>query len=194
MATDQEEMSAIWRNLPLDISRIIIIENALTPLQINAYGENLQEHSQALDLSNWQIVRTSLSISHFTRKSALNTLKPHGAIEHIYLDFPRRFAPPGPHLPEPSFALLRHFRWVFMAQEDSRLFVRMPVAGTLRRVERLESAPMKSMSDEEFENFMTLWCDMGRCKSWMFCGVGGWDMSAAVGDGADVRKLIVWTE
>ncbi|KJX98721.1 hypothetical protein TI39_contig395g00017 [Zymoseptoria brevis] len=165
MAADEDDMSAIWRNLPLDITTIIIIENALTPLQINAYGENLQEHSQALDIPNWQIVRTSLSISHFTRKSAPHTHKSHGAVEHIYLDFPRRFAPPGPYLPEPSFALLRHFRWVFIAQEDSRMFVRMPVAGTLRRVERLESAPMKTMSDEEFEHYMALRCDMGRCKA-----------------------------
>ncbi|KJX98728.1 hypothetical protein TI39_contig395g00016 [Zymoseptoria brevis] len=198
MASNFEQMRPIWRSLPHDIATMIILENVLTPLKIHGYTSFGRERTQEVSSKNWQTVRNALAISRSTRKAGIHALNTAGAVEHVYPNDPRyvTYTLGGRPFHQPSDQLLQHFRWLFTAFRSHDFFVRMPVPGTLRRVERLEfrggQMPLERLSDADLEDCMSVWCQLTATRAWMFEAVGGWNLCAASGRAEDIRKLVVW--
>ncbi|KJX95466.1 hypothetical protein TI39_contig4111g00021 [Zymoseptoria brevis] len=196
------KMSTVWKGLPIELTSMIIAQNALLPLELYGYTNPFGHHDHilAIDPEKWQRVRTALQICRSIRAHTIHSLKTHGAIEHIR--FNSTLGPRGQRF-EPSWWLLRHFRWVFINRDlwspmakgdaDIDIFVTMPIPGAMRNVERIEHVRAddhRARSDDELEEQMEFWCSVAGSASWMFRTVGGWLMHNAAGDGSDIRRLI----
>ncbi|KJX95467.1 hypothetical protein TI39_contig4111g00022 [Zymoseptoria brevis] len=204
-------MSAIWQSLPLEITTMILVETALLPLKVHAHSYLHHRYISALETTNppstnaWQAVLSALAINHSTRRAVIHALNTHGAIEHKEdpgVAYTAHFGP------QPSWALLAHFRWVFVSVEDRmdrddvRLFVRMPVPGAVRAVERFEiigvkPSPMQA-TDIEVAGLAArvlgrVWV-LGMRGCWLFSTVGGGDIADTIADVAEVRTLLFWEE
>ncbi|EGP85960.1 uncharacterized protein MYCGRDRAFT_94762 [Zymoseptoria tritici IPO323] len=114
-------MSAVWQSIPLEITTMILVETALLPLKVHAHSYLHHRYISALETTNppstnaWQVVLSALAINHSTRRAVIHALNTNGAIEHKTdpgVAYTAHFGP------QPSWALLAHFRWVFVSVED----------------------------------------------------------------------------
>ncbi|SMR55683.1 unnamed protein product [Zymoseptoria tritici ST99CH_1E4] len=231
---ENPDMTLVWKRLPPEIASIIIVDVALTPLSINAHtyyrhdGTNWQpptriEHIRALEPQKWQRVRNTLAVSTGIRQDVVRALNTRGKIEnwdiaHAHSSWPRSprsssfaEAPPvwaGDEVPppstQPSWSLLRHFRWLSTTVWDAilirrhvpvRIVVRFPNPGVLRRVEHVvvpTNGLPSACSEAEIEVFISSICNRAKSECYLFRTVGGWNMRPAIGDISDVRKLIIY--
>ncbi|SMY26494.1 unnamed protein product [Zymoseptoria tritici ST99CH_1A5] len=183
------------------------------------------EHIRALEPQKWQRVRNTLAVSTGIRRDVIRALNARGTIEnwdiahaHAHHSVPRSprswFSAeaqpvwPGDEVPppstQPSWWLLRHFRWLSTTVWDMILYlrrvpicivVRFPNPGVLRRVEHVvvptNGLPI-ACSDAEIEAFISSICNRAKSECYLFRTVGGWNMRSAIGDISDVRELIIY--
>ncbi|SMR55682.1 unnamed protein product [Zymoseptoria tritici ST99CH_1E4] len=209
---DEVNMSTVWKGLLPELVSMIIVINALTPLRLHGktYRGRQNEdydHMRALEPEKWQQVRNALAVSLSTRRDAIRALNRYGSIENErWKYFPPPYSSSPPSNSEPSWWLLRHFRWLHVNLHNTgmlserasvRLMVRFPHPGVLRRVEHVlmpTPAPEKPYGDAELEAFMAGLCRTAGRWSNQFRTVGGWDMACATGNASDIRKLLVWKD
>ncbi|SMR58066.1 unnamed protein product [Zymoseptoria tritici ST99CH_3D1] len=201
-------MSAVWQSIPLEITTMILVETALLPLKVHAHSYLHHRYISALETTNppstnaWQVVLSALAINHSTRRAVIHALNTNGAIEHKTdpgVAYTAHFGP------QPSWALLAHFRWVFVSVEDRmdrddvRMFVRMPALGAVRAVERFEiigekPSPMQATDIEVAELAVRVCVRAWALGCWMFLTVGGGCIAASLVHVAHVRALLFWEE
>ncbi|KJX95468.1 hypothetical protein TI39_contig4111g00023 [Zymoseptoria brevis] len=146
-------LSTRWQTAPNEVVDMVIAEIVLTPLQVIALPGHPTHSNRkicAAHPEDWETLKSVLRLDFGTRRSALLTLKKHGALQDVQL----KSATTAYHqsLRSPHHGLLRHFRWIYKNHalpiqlgplnevKSVALFVKVPGPPQLNHIARIEVA------------------------------------------------------